>query len=162
MCLQKAVIFFFFFFHYEARACPYWKASFKFKDNCSPVEIRGVFSGIRALSSEAEGPVMDSNPHSARWPEHRPREGRLVIPPGRPASPCPSLKAGPLLPWFPSASHRPASLQQSAPPSPSPEEPVPEQLVIQRISLVETHNSVQNGKVSKFQHRVPDICIIDY
>lgn len=54
-----------FFSHYEARACPYWKASFKFKDNCSLVEIMGVFSGIRAPSSEARGPVMDSNPHSA-------------------------------------------------------------------------------------------------
>lgn len=84
LCASKKLLSFF-FFHYEARACPYWKASFKFKDNCSPVEIRGVFSGIRALSSEAEGPVMDSNPHSARWPEPRPREGRLLIPPGRPA-----------------------------------------------------------------------------
>lgn len=65
VCVPRKSCYFFFFFHYEARACPYWKASFKFKDNCSLAEIRGVFSGIRAPSSEARGPGTDFSPPPA-------------------------------------------------------------------------------------------------
>lgn len=89
---------YFFFFHNEAHACPYWKASFKFKDNCSLVEIRGRVQSSRAPSSEAQGPLMDSNPLSAEWPEpHLHGGGLLIIPPGHPTSPSLPLKVG-LLP----------------------------------------------------------------